>query len=65
MQSGNEVVGYSSINEEVGYVMELSHFERNEEIRIICDAGRQGLGAFLKQRQNNDDWRPICFASRF
>ena len=45
--------------------MELSHFERNQEIRIICDASKQGLGAVLQQNQNNSEWKPICFASRF
>ena len=45
--------------------MELSHFERNQEFRIICDASKQGLGAVLQQNQNNCEWKPICFASRF
>ena len=44
--------------------MELSHFKRNQEIRIICDASKQGLGAVLQQSQSNGEWKPICFASR-
>ena len=46
-------------------VVELSHFKRNQEIRIICDASRQCLGAVLQQSQPNGEWKPICFASRF
>ena len=45
--------------------MGLSHFRRNKEIRIICDASKQGLGAVLQQSQKNGEWESICFASRF
>ena len=45
--------------------MVLSHFKRNQEIRFICDASKQGLGAVLQQNQSNREWKPICFASRF
>ena len=34
-------------------------------MRIICDASKQGLGAVLQQRQDNSNWKPIGFASRF
>ena len=56
---------FSKINQEISKTAELSHFKRDEEIRIICDAGKQGLGAVLQQIQDNGEWRPICFASRF
>ena len=42
----------------------MSHFKRNEEIRIICNASRQGLGAVLQHSQINGEWQPICFATR-
>ena len=53
------------INDEIKEVSELSHFKRNQDIRIICDASKQGLGAALQQSQKNGEWKPICFASRF
>ena len=56
---------FVKINDEIKEVVELSHFKRNQEIRIICDASKQGLGAVLQQSQTNGEWRPICFASRF
>ena len=56
---------FKRINEEIEKVVELSHFKRNQENRIICDASKQGLGAVLQQNQNNGEWKPICFASRF
>ena len=33
-------------------------------MRIICDASKAGLGAVLQQEEN-DEWKPISFASRF
>ena len=42
-------------------VVELTHFIRNK----VCDASKQGLGAVLQQKQNENEWKPICFASRF
>ena len=53
------------INEEIKKVVELSHFKRNQEIRIICNASKQGSGAVLQQNQSLGEWKPICFASRF
>ena len=43
----------------------MSHFKLDKEIRKICNASKQGLGAVLQQIQENGEWRPICFASRF
>ena len=43
----------------------MSHFKRNQEIGIICNASKQGVGAVLQQSQANGEWKPICFASRF
>ena len=56
---------FVQINNEIKKTVELSHFKRNQEIRIICDASKSGLGAVLQQSQSNGEWRPICFASRF
>ena len=56
---------FLKINDEIKKVVELSHFKRNKEIRLICDASKQGLGAVLQQSQENGEWKPFCFASRF
>ena len=45
--------------------MELSHFKRNQESRIIYDASKRGIGVVLPQSKSNGEWKPICFASRF
>ena len=44
---------------------QLTHFKRDSPIRIICDASKKGLGAVLQQQQNNQEWKPVSFASRF
>ena len=54
------------INEKVKQVTEVGHFKRSCPIRIICDASKLGLGAVLQQKDGNENnWRPIHFASRF
>ena len=63
--NGEHEKAFVKINDEIKRVVELSHFKRNQEIRIICDASKQGLGAVLQQSQANGGWKPICFASRF
>ena len=56
---------FIEINNEVRRVVETAHFKRNNETRIICKASNQGLGAVLQQKQQDGEWRPMCFASRF
>ena len=41
------------------------HILKKQEIRIIFDASKQGVGAVLQQSQKNGEWKPICFATRF
>ena len=38
--------------------------KRTAALRLIYDASRTGLSAVLRQRENNDEWKPIDFASR-
>ena len=44
--------------------MELRHFDVNKDIRIVCNASYNGLGAVLEQI-STEVWRPISFASRY
>ena len=52
-------------NQELKKITELTHFKRDSPKRIIWDASRKGLGAVLQQQWNNQDWKPVSFASRF
>ena len=56
---------FLKINKEVKTITELTHFKRDKPIKILCDASKKGPGAELQQQQNNQDWKPVSFASRF
>ena len=56
---------FLKVNQEVKRITELTHFKRNRKIRIICDASKKRLGTVLQQQQENHDWKPVSFASRF
>ena len=43
---------------------ELAHFKRNNLLRIIREASKQGLGVVLQECEVNK-WKPILYASRF
>ena len=43
---------------------ETKHFRRNQPVRIICDASKEGLGAVLQQKCE-EGWVATHFASRF
>ena len=54
------------INKKVKQVTEVGHFKKSCLIRNICDASKLGSGAVLQQKDGNENnWRPIHFASRF
>ena len=55
---------FERINILVKKVVELTHFKRNCTLRIICDASNQGLGAVLRQNEENS-WKQIAYAYRF
>ena len=54
---------FKTVNEEIKKATMLKYFKRQGP-RIICDASKSGLGAVLQQEENNE-WKPISFASRF
>ena len=49
---------------EMQKITEIKHFKKNQPVRIICDASREGLGAVLQQ-ETEESWRATLFASRF
>ena len=56
---------FLKINQEVKRITELTHFERDKKMRIVCDASKQGIGAVLQQQQNYQELKPVSFAFRF
>ena len=57
-------IAFESLKKQVANIVELKHFDVHKDIRIVCDASHNGLGAVLKQL-GAEGWRPISFASRF
>ena len=55
---------FKQVNNEIKRVTMLNPFKRNCPLRIICDASKAGLGAVLQQEENGE-WKPLSFASRF
>ena len=54
----------SNIKNAIKNIIEQKHFNINNETRVKCDASKEGLGACLEQKENNN-WHPIAYASRF
>ena len=55
---------FKNIKNAIQNIIEQKHFNINNETRVKCDASKEGLGACLEQKENNN-WHPIAYASRF
>ena len=55
---------FNNIKNAIKKIIEQKHFNLNNETRVKCDASKEGLGACLEQKENNN-WHPIAYASRF
>ena len=53
-----------NIKHAIQNIVEQKHFILNNETQVNCDARKEGLGACLEQKENNN-WHPIAYASRF
>ena len=55
---------FENLKKQLSNIVELRHFDIRKDIRIVCDASHNGLGAVLEQL-GLEGWRPISFASRY
>ena len=55
---------FKNLKKQVSNIVELRHFDIHKDIRIVCDASHNGVGAVLEQL-GLEGWRPISFASRY
>ena len=58
-------LAFQQVQKNVREIIKLSHFNRKNKLRIICDASHEGLGAILMQKKENGYWKPISCASRY
>ena len=56
-------VAFETLKKQVANIVELKHFDVHKDIRTVCDASHNGLGAVLEQL-GAEEWRHISFASR-
>ena len=57
-------LAFENVQKNVQEIIRLSHFDRKNKLRIVCDASHEGLGAILMQKFDDKDWKPISCASR-
>ena len=55
---------FNKIQQSVKDIITLPHFNRNCKLRVICDASKEGIGAMLFPKEE-EDWKPIACASRY
>ena len=61
---GQHTAAFKNIKHALQKIVEQKHFNLNNETQVKCDASKEGLGACLEQKENNN-WHPIAYASRF
>ena len=55
---------FQEIKRAIQQVTKIKHFQKNQPLRIMCDASKEGLGAVLQQK-TEEEWQATLFASRF
>ena len=56
-------IAFDQVQKSLQNIIKLSHFNRENKLRIICDASHQGLGALLLQKRGEKEWELISCAS--
>ena len=58
-------LAFENVQKNVQEIIRLSHFNRKNKLRIVCDASHEGLGAIIMQNNDNEDWELISCASKY
>ena len=64
LRTENYQIHFEHIKTTIANATENTHFNPNLEMRVKCDASRQGLGAALEQ-MDSEGWKTVAFASCF
>ena len=60
----DHTVVFNAIKGAVANITKVHYYDAIRETRVKCDASHNGLGATLKQQNDEELWVPISFASR-
>ena len=55
---------FSALKTSLATTPTLVHYDARRQRTLSTDASSYGLGAVLRQKQNDNEWRPIAYASR-
>ena len=55
---------FSELKNDLRSTGTLALFEPERETRVSADASSYGLGAVLRQKQSNGNWKPVAYISR-
>ena len=55
---------FSALKRSLTSTPTLAHYDARRETTLSTDASSYGLGAVLRQKQDDDQWRPVAYASR-
>ena len=54
---------FSALKRSLTSTPTLAHYDARRERTLSTDASSYGLGAVLRQKQDDDQWRPVAYAS--
>ena len=55
---------FSALKKSLTTTPTLAHYDARRETTLATDASSYGLGAVLRQKQDDSQWRPVAYASR-
>ena len=55
---------FSALKQSLASTPTLAHYDAHRATKLSSDASSYRLGAVLLQKQDNDQWRPVAYASR-
>ena len=62
--SNDQDEAFRAIKESLTSTPTLAHYDASRDTKLSSDASSYGLGAVLRQKQEDGLWRPVAYASR-
>ena len=62
--SEEHIIAFVNIKKAIAMAIESRHFDTSKPTRVLCDASKNGLGAYVEQLLEKN-WQPISFTGTF